>query len=284
MKPVRPVLLGAFAAALLAAAAGTGWWLTQQSAPPLAPEAANDQPGEVLPLPPEMPRLAEGPEYDQCLSMLRNDPEGAAAFADAWEATGGGEGAKHCAALALLGVGEPEQAARRLEDLANRSRGTAAARAAVLGQAGQAWLMAGEAGNALAATTMALTLAPDDTDLLVDRSVALGTLSRFADALQDLDRVVQLDPDRAEAHVYRAAALRHLDRVPEAEQAVARALTLTPDNAEALLERGIIRQLRGDTTGAKADWERAIELAPDSATADLAQQNLALNEAGPQRR
>jgi regulator of sirC expression with transglutaminase-like and TPR domain len=53
---------------------------------------------------------------------------------------------------------------------------------------------------------------------------------------------------------------------------------------EALLERGIIRQLKGDTAGAKADWQRAVALAPDSATADLAQQNLALNEAGPQRR
>ena len=35
---------------------------------------------------------------------------------------------------------------------------------------------------------------------------------------------------------------------------------------------------------ARADWERAMELAPDSATADLAMQNLALSEAGPQRR
>ena len=50
------------------------------------------------------------------------------------------------------------------------------------------------------------------------------------------------------------------------------------------LERGIIRQLRGDTAGARADWERTIEVAPDSSAADLAQQNLALNEAGPRRR
>jgi hypothetical protein len=36
--------------------------------------------------------------------------------------------------------------------------------------------------------------------------------------------------------------------------------------------------------GARTDWERAISLSPDSATADLAQQNLALLEAGPVQR
>jgi regulator of sirC expression with transglutaminase-like and TPR domain len=62
-----------------------------------------------------------------------------------------------------------------------------------------------------------------------------------------------------------------------------RALKLDPDNAEALLERGILRQRRNDSNGARADWERAINLAPDTATSDLAQQNLALLEAGPPR-
>ena len=54
------------------------------------------------------------------------------------------------------------------------------------------------------------------------------------------------------------------------------------------LEEGAVeardRAIRGDEAGARADWERAVELAPDSATADLAMQNLALSEAGPQRR
>ena len=50
--------------------------------------------------------------------MLRDDPEGALAFAEAWDATGGGEGARHCAALAQLTVGEPDQAADQLERLA----------------------------------------------------------------------------------------------------------------------------------------------------------------------
>ena len=62
---------------------------------------------------------------------------------------------------------------------------------------------------------------------------------------------------------------------------MARALGLDPDLPEGLLERGILRQRHGDADGARADWERVIELDPDGATADLAEQNLALLDAGP---
>jgi regulator of sirC expression with transglutaminase-like and TPR domain len=68
-----------------------------------------------------------------------------------------------------------------------------------------------------------------------------------------------------------------------AQDDIDRAIAIDPDNPEALLERGIIRQRQNDAAGARADWERAITLAPDTPTADLAQQNLALLEAGPVR-
>lgn len=275
MKPAFPVLLALLAAGLVTSAGGVGW---------LALHAPAEAASEPLPLPPDAPRLAEGADYERCLGLVRTDPDEARSFAEGWETKGGGEGARHCGALALLAADEPERAAERLEGLGRASQAGAAMRASLFAQAGQAWMMAGEAGRAYAAATMGLTLMPDDADLMLDRAVALGTLGRYADSMDDLDRVVALDPQRAEALVFRAAANRHLDRVEQAAADVGRALTLTPDNAEALLERGIIRQLKGDTAGAKADWQRTIALAPDSATADLAQQNLALNEAGPQRR
>ena len=65
---------------------------------------------------------------------------------------------------------------------------------------------------------------------------------------------------------------------------VTEALTLDPDNADALLERGILRQRMGDASGARTDWERARGIDPNSTTADLAQQNLSLLEAGPPAR
>jgi tetratricopeptide (TPR) repeat protein len=272
VKTLRPLLLAAGAALLLWPAAR----LAAETPPQPQPQPQSQPPGPA--------RLAEGPDYEQCMLALRTDPQGAAAFAEAWEATGGGEGAEHCAALALLGLGESEKAGEQLERLARRSAAPAPARAAVLAQAAQAWLMAGQPDRAFAATTLALSLSPDDVDMLVDRAVASGNLRHFREAIEDLDRALALNAGRADALVFRAAAWRHLDQTERAERDVARALEIEPDNAEALLERGILRQLRGDLAGARADWQRTMALAPNTATADLAQQNLALNEVGPRRR
>lgn len=277
MRPTRPLLLGAFAAAAITALAGGAWFAFGPS--PL--ESAEE---EALPLPPEPPRLADGPEMERCLGLLRTDPDEARNFASRWAAEDGGEGAAQCGALALLALGDPLRAAERLERLATESHAGAAARASVFTQAAQAWTMAGEMNRAFGATTMALTLTPDDPDLLVDRAAALGSLGRYAEAVADLDRALRLDPMRADALVFRAAAWRQLDRAEAARRDIERALAISPDSPEALLERGILRQLAGDTEGARMDWERAVELAPNSATADLAMQNLALNEAGPSRR
>ncbi len=280
-----PIFVG-FGLILLASVGGGVWYLSGSSdrhetvSDGTAPEALPD----TLPLPPEMPRIADGPDYDRCLTLLRNDPDEAMRFAQAWDATGGGDGARHCIALAMIGLGEAEQAAERLERLGGSSRAGSIARAQVFGQAAQAWMIAGDANRAYGAATIALTLAPQDSELLVDRSVILAALRRFNEAIEDLDAALALEPERAEAWVLRAAALRRLDRVDQAVQAVERALTLAPDNAEGLLERGILRQLRGDVAGAQVDWRRAIELAPDTMAADLAQQNLELSEMGPARR
>jgi tetratricopeptide (TPR) repeat protein len=197
---------------------------------------------------------------------------------------GGGEGARHCTALAQLALGEPERAAARLERLASESKAGNAARAAVYAQAVQAWTMAGQPGRAYAASTLALTLVPEDPALLVDRALAAASLSRYDEALLDLNHALQLEPGRPDTLVFRAAALRHLDRQSDAMDDVEAALARDPEHPEALLERGILKQLKGDTAGARRDWQRTVEAAPDSAAADLALQNLALNEAGPRRR
>ena len=236
-----------------------------------------------LPIPPIPPRIAEGEDYDRCLSMLNDDPEGAAAFAEAWEQTGGGDPATHCRALAEVALGEAETGAEMMDKLAGHSTEPPAARASVYAQAGQAWLIAGMADRAYAAATMALSLTPDDEDVLIDRSVAAATLERYKDAAEDLTHALDIDGRRPDALVLRAAAFRQLGSLDRAQEDVDRALGQDPDSPEALLERGILRQRRGDRAGARRDWERAIALSPDTATADLAQQNLALLEAGPAR-
>ena len=272
------VLAGAASLVVLAAGAG-GWRMLRAPAP--SDSVEQDAP---LPVPPVPPRIAEGSEYDRCLSMLASDPEGANGYAEAWESAGGGEGAVHCHALAQIGLGNAQTGAEIMENLANTSHDDNASRASLFGQAGQAWMIAGDTNRAYAAATLALSLDPDDPDLLVDHAVTAATLERHKEAVQDLDRALEIEPRRADALVYRAAAERHLDHLDLAQDDVDRALALDSDNADALLERGIIRQRQGDEAGARADWERAMALAPNTATSDLAEQNLALLEAGPERR
>ena len=265
---------------LLLVAGGVRWAL--QGSEPMAVDEADS--GEMLPIPPVPPRIAEGADYERCMAMLGSDPEGANTFADAWQATGGGEGADHCLALAQIQLGDVQTGAELLEKLGAHSTAPAVARATVYGQADQAWLMAGDPGRAFAAATLALSLSPDDPDLLIDRSVASATLGHFDDAVDDLTHALEMDPKRADALVLRAAAWRHEGHLDLAQDDVDRALVKDPDNPEAYLERGILRQRRGDRKGAHQDWVQAETLAPDSATSDLAEQNLALLEAGPDRR
>jgi tetratricopeptide (TPR) repeat protein len=270
-------LLVAAAGLLMLVGAGAAW----RYYPSSQDAAAVDDSDESLPVPPVPPRIAEGEDYEKCLGMLANDPEGADTFADAWQATGGGDAADHCLALAKLQLGDVETGAQMLEKLAANSHAPAAARATVYGQADQAWLMAAAPDRALADATLALSLSPDDPDLLIDRSVAEGTLNHYADAVEDLTRALELDGKRPDALVLRAAAYRHEGKLALAQDDVDRALAMDPENPEAFLERGILRQRQGDRKGAQADWVEAKILAPDSATSDLAEQNLALLEAGP---
>jgi tetratricopeptide (TPR) repeat protein len=268
--------LTAFCASLvlIGGIAGVVWRLT--AAPPAAEEAPT-----ALPIPPFPPRIAEGSAYETCLDTLASDPTGAVALAETWQADGGGDGAVHCRGLALIASGKPASGADVLEQLAQQSHAPAMARASVLGQAVQARLMAAEEDKAAADASRALALSPADTELFIMRATAEGVLGRFKDAVDDLNQALGLDAKRPDALVLRAVMRRKLNQLDLAQADVSQALTLDPNDPDALLERGILRQRMGDAAGARADWERARGVDPNSTTADLAQQNLSLLEAGP---
>lgn len=288
MNARAAVVVAALAVALAVAGVGAAAWWTGLVPGGAEVQASDDGAGsgsgETLPIPPVPPRIAEGEDYERCLAMVNDDPDGADAFADAWEATGGGEGAAHCHALAQVELGNAEDGAGMLEKLAARSRAPDAARATVWGQAAQSWMIAGDATRAYAADTQALVLSPDDPDLLIDRAVAAADVDNFGGAVEDLTHALAIDPRRTDALVLRGAAWRHLNHPEREQDDIDHAFALDPENPEALLERGILRQRSGDVAGARRDWQDAASLAPDTPTADLAQQNLALLEAGPDRR
>jgi tetratricopeptide (TPR) repeat protein len=262
---------------LLGALAAVGWWWS----PP--PDQQEDSPAD-LPLPPFPPRIAEGKDYETCLAALADDPAGAIAAAESLRANAGGDGAAHCQGLALIVTGKPEAGAIVLETLARGSEAPPMARAVVLGQAGQARLMVMQPDKAEVDASEALALSPADTELFIMRATAEAMLDRFQDAVTDLGAALQLDSSRVDALVSRAVMRRRLNELDLAQADVARALALDPDYADALLERGILRERMGDRAGARMDWERAKGADPNSTTADLAEQNLSLLEAGPKSR
>jgi tetratricopeptide (TPR) repeat protein len=267
------ILGGVLGLALLGAGAA---WL-------LAPAPQAGVPEERLPLPPLPPRLAGSGQYELCLDRIPADPAGAAAMAETWAAGTGGGPALHCLGLARVALGDAAEGAALLTRAAQDTATPPAARAAIYGQTAQAWMIAEDIPRAFAASSLALTFAPDDPDLLIDHAIAAAALDDYPAAVADLTHALQADPQRADALTLRGSAQLKLGKLDAAQDDIDRALTLDPDNAEALLERGILRQRHDDAPGAREDWQRAIALAPDSSAADLAQQNLALLEAGPQR-
>ena len=238
------------------------------------------EPPAAPPAPPSAE--AEAATYERCFALAKKDPAAARDLAEAWHGRGGAHPADHCLAVALIGMKEYEAAAVRLEKLGRAMvHAPAALRAQVLGQAGQAWLLAGDPVKAYAADGLALSLSPDDPDLLVDRAEAAGSAGWFDKAIADLDRVLKAAPTRVDALIYRAAAYREAGRLDPAAADLDKALELAPDSVPGLLERGNIRRLKGDLAGAREDWARVVLLAPGSAAETAAQRNIARLAEGP---
>jgi tetratricopeptide (TPR) repeat protein len=223
----------------------------------------------------EKPPLSDDAQYRACLKLTATAPEEAFESGLAWADRGGGSPARHCVALALVQLKDYGGAADRLEKLAEAlQREGSPLLAEVLGQAGNAWLLAGLPQRAYAAFTSALRVAPDDVDLLIDRARALAATDDWAAAAQDLGQALSLDPRRDEAYSFRASARRHLGDAAGALEDVETALAIDAELPEALLERGILRRAAGDTAGARRDWAKVRELAPNTPVGDAAAYNL----------
>jgi tetratricopeptide (TPR) repeat protein len=261
--------------------AGGLWWFADapEPEPPEPPLAA-------MPVPPFPPRITDDPSYELCLGLLPEDPQAAISFVLQWtssQPTGGRAAARHCQALALIAAGQAAEGASMLETLADDRAISDRARALLLDQAADAWFLMRSYEEAYRATTRALMLAPDDAEVLLRHAQAASQVGRENDAIADLTRVLADAPDRLDALLARAMAWRRLDQLERAAGDSERAAGVAPTDPEVLLERGIQRQRRGDLAGAREDWRQVVTLEPDSEAADLAEQNLALLDAGPRQ-
>lgn len=221
------------------------------------------------------PSLQGASRYDRCLSLARSDANRAYSEAAKWEVSGGGAAATHCAAMALVQLRRYTEAATKLDTLARGAAGNSAAQRSMLfGQAGNAWLLAGNSANAEAALNAALALTPNDADLLTDRARARGMRKDWKGAEADLSSILSRDPNRADLYVLRASARHALGRKNEARADLESALKVVTNYPDALVERGEMKAEAGDTEGAKADWNKVIASAPGSAAARSAKADL----------
>lgn len=265
-RPLRPGRMGLAAVLCLATMAP-------------APAAATD-------LPVEDPRAA----YDQCMTLTRQRPQDAFGAAVAWEGLGGGEPARHCAAVALFALGEFAPAAQRFEALAQGSRQTLALRLDMLAQAGSAWLSAGRPGRAEAVFDTAIALAEQPgtetgaaarrADLYIDRATARSDQGRDRDAASDLTQALTLRPGDVDALALRATARRRANDLGGAAADAEAALARAPDHPAALLEKGNVQRLQGAMDAARRTWMQVLRVAPDGPEAAAARENLARLDLG----
>ncbi len=213
-------------------------------------------------------------EYARCMEIARSDPNDAFEMATAWRELGGGDAAEHCAAVALLYSGQPGYAARRLEVLAETILAEPDFKGRLLAQAGQAWLLHGDATRAEATLTAAIDLLKGRPLVMIDRAQARAEMGDYAGAVEDLDAAIAADPANADAYLFRATAHRYLDHLELARADIEAALARAPKDPAAWLESGILNRLAGHDQSARADWLKVLALEPDGEAARMARGNI----------
>ncbi len=231
---------------------------------------------------PAAAQMDDAARYNACLLMAEADPQRGFDDAVMWEREGGGAPARHCGAVAMTALGRYADAARMLEALANSTpTDDAYLRADLFGQAGNAWLLEGDAGRASSAFTAALLLSPEDVALYIDRARAMAMMGELASAEADLTAALLRNPQSYTALVLRAAARRETGNNAGALADCDLALGLLPGGAEALTERGLALARDGRRDEARADFLAAIRAGGPAA--DAARDALAaLDMAGDQ--
>jgi tetratricopeptide (TPR) repeat protein len=207
---------------------------------------------------PAAPVLAQDSgRYGRCLDIVEKNPAIALADANGWAKSGGGTPADHCAALALVRLKRYAEAAARLETLARARDTPGAMRPEIFTQAGNAWLLAGNGGKAVASLKSALALSTGDADLYADLGRAEAMLRNWKDAVTHLGTALAMRPGNPELLLLRASAQRALRQYRPALNDLNAALKQQPANAAVLMERGLLRRDLGDLGGARTDFAAA---------------------------
>jgi len=120
----------------------------------------------------------------------------------------------------------------------------------------------GDRDGALAILDAALTAAPDDALLLLERAAVLSAGGRYGASKQDLERVLQTDPAHVEAHMSLGVLLSRRGLWIDAVMHLRRAVELEPGYAGAWYQLGESLNHLDHLGEARAAFERAVEIEP----------------------
>lgn len=214
------------------------------------------------------PMAGDKSRYQACLAMARATPERGIGSAQAWRIEGGGIPARHCLAIAQVGVRDYAEALKSFEAAATASA------AAQDGQTVSLWAQGADAALLAAKPDVALRfldealkgdLSPRAAAALrVTRAEALVDLKRPTEAAADLETATTLDPGVRYGWLLKATLARRAGDLKTAEAAILKAAEIDPDSAEVQLEAGNIASLQGNATLAKAAWQAAADADPAS--------------------
>jgi tetratricopeptide (TPR) repeat protein len=217
--------------------------------------------------------------YQACVAAVDANAADAFEMASVWRDHGGGAPAERCIALALIALDEPGEAASRLDALARRmDTGTAADKARLLAQSGNAWLLASELENAEAAFSAALKLTPQDAEIWTDRARTRAARQDWANAEADLNSALTYDRSHPATYVLRASARQAQNNKAGYKADIDAALALDPTFPDALVERGAMKMDAGDAAGARADFLQVLLRAPDGPAADTVRKRIEVLE------
>ncbi|MDE6577675.1 MAG: retroviral-like aspartic protease family protein [Muribaculaceae bacterium] len=121
--------------------------------------------------------------------------------------------------------------------------------------------------KALEYAEKALSMAPDDYDVISLKARLLSGLGRINESLEERNRYLERYPESAQGYLFRAQNLQQADRFKEAVEDYNTAVMLIPalgDYPYLLMRRGDSYRLTGNTEKAKADYERLLQLEKDS--------------------
>ena len=148
-------------------------------------------------------------QYQKCLDLIVVDASEAFEAGSVWRDQGGGAPARHCIALALMELGHYGEGATRLEKLASDpGAGSTSLRMQILSQAGNGWLLEGQARRAIAAFSSGINLGKEDkrvatTTLMFDRARSYSLIDQWGPAFQDLTEVLAINPRNLSALILR---------------------------------------------------------------------------------